>query len=250
MKKAIIFGDTHCGSLVGLTAPKDFDKSTVITQKPLWDWWVKELKEIGKVDFAVCNGDAIDGPGYRDTIGHISTDTKTQRELFYEAVKPIKTSKFYFTFGTPYHVTGSESWEENIAEHFNAEIKDMLYLDVEGHLCRFRHHAGRSDIPYGQGTQLFKEAVRDMLYSVAEESDPAEYLFHSHVHYYFRAESYNKCAVSSPCLQVPESVYGRKMRSMYYDIGFLEIQADKKRFDIIKHIMPIKFVRKREYIKA
>lgn len=250
MKKGIIFSDTHCGSLVGLTPPDRFDKRTIATQRPLWEWWENELETIGPVDFAVCNGDAIDGPGYRDTIGHLTTDTDEQREIFYECMAPLKTDKFYFTFGTPYHVTGSEDWEKQIAKTYKTDIADMLYLDIEGHYCRFRHHAGRSDIPYGQGTQLFKEAVRDALYAIAEEQDPATYLFQSHVHYYFRAENFNKTTISTPCMQVPESVYGRKCRSMYYDLGFVEIQADKERIDIIKHIMPIKFVRKREYIKA
>ncbi len=250
MKKAIIFSDTHSGSLVGLTPPKYYNSQTVKTQKPLWDWWEKELKAIGKVDFAVCNGDAIDGAGTKDTIGHLTTNTAEQREIFYESVKPIKTNKFYFTFGTPYHVTGSEDWEKEIAKHYSTDIKDMLYLDVEGHLCRVRHHAGRSDAPGSQGSPLLREVIRDTLYAMDEESDPADYLFHSHVHYYFTVGNNRQSAWSTPCLQVPESVYGRKCRSLYYNLGFLELRADKKKFEIIPHIMPIKFVRKREYIKA
>lgn len=250
MKKAIVISDQHCGSLVGLACPKDFDDKTVITQKPLWDWFAAEIKQVGKVDIVVNNGDAVDGPGHRDTIGHKTTDTREQREIFYRAMEPIKTKQWFFTFGTPYHVTGSEDWEKQIAEHYGATIRDILFLDIEGHKCRFRHFIGRSNIPYGQGTPLFKEVVRDMIQALEEEASPADHLFGSHVHYSFNMGHVGqKEAYTTPCLQVPESVYGRKQAAAYYDLGFLEIQASKNDFRVIPHICPIKFVRKREYIK-
>jgi len=250
VKKHLLISDLHCGSLVGLTPERLIDERTERTQLPLWRWWKKELKKIGPVDTCIVNGDAIDGPGVKDTIGHLSTDTEYQREIAIEILKEIRAKKYLFTYGTQYHVTGSEDWENGIAEHFNAPIKDMLYVNLGGYRCRFRHHAGRSDIPYGQGTQLFKEAIRDLLMAIMEEEKEAEYLFHSHVHYYFRAENVHQVAVSTPCLQVPESVYGRKCRSMYYDLGMLELRPEKEELRVIKHIMPIKFVRKREYINV
>ena len=86
-----------------------------------------------------------------------------------------------------------------------------------------------------------------MLQAIEEETEKAEQLFSSHVHYEFRIGRHTATAYSTPCMQVPESVYGRKMRSMYYDLGFYEIQADENRFEVIPHIMPIKFVLRRKY---
>ena len=179
--KGVIISDLHCGSLVGLTPPNRIQPEVEKTQLPLWAWYKNEIEKLGAVDFVVGNGDLVDGEGKKDTIGHVTTNTKKQREMAIECLEKIDAKKYYFTYGTPFHATGSEDYEESIAEHFNTEIKDMLYLEIEGHLCRFRHHAGRSDIPYGQGTQLYKEVIRDMLQAIEEETEAAKFLFSSHV---------------------------------------------------------------------
>jgi len=246
----VVISDIHAGSLLGLTPRDEIRPLVRATQEPLIDWYEKQREEIGRVDGVIGNGDMVEGPGSKRALGLLTTDTDEQADLAIRLLEPWKAKRYFFTFGTPYHVTGSEDWEKGIAKHFNAPIKDMLYLDIAGHLCRFRHHVGRSDIPYGQGTPLFREAVRDTLYAIDEEEDPAEFLFHGHVHYYFRAENARQTAIAGPCLQTPESVYGRVCRSSYYDIGLLVIRANKERLIVEKRIMPIKYVRKREYIKA
>ena len=64
MKKGIVLSDLHCGSLVGLTPPEMILPEMERTQLPLWEWYVNEIENIGEVDFAVGNGDLVDGPGW------------------------------------------------------------------------------------------------------------------------------------------------------------------------------------------
>lgn len=250
MKKGIVLGDLHCGSLVGLTPPEYIQPEVEKTQLPLWNWYIEKIKSIGKVDFVVANGDLIDGPGKKDTIGHFTTNTKKQRDIAIQCLEHIDSAKWYFTYGTPFHVTETEDYEASIAEHFDSPIKDQMYLEIEGHRCMFRHHVGRSDTPYGQGTQIYKEVVRDLIMALEEEEQRAGQLFFSHVHYEFHIGNHRASAYTTPCFQVPESVYGRKMRSVYYDLGLYEIRANENKFEVIPHIMPIKFVRRRDYEKV
>ena len=247
-EKTLIISDLHCGDLCGLTPERLFDKRTVITQKPLWEWYIETLKKIGPVKNLILLGDLVDGPGNNNSVGHITTDTAYQRDIAIECIELVKTKNYIFNYGTPYHVTGSEDWEKEIAKYFGAGIRDINYLDICGHMVRTRHVVGRSDIPYGQGTQLYKEAVQDTIKAREEGAEPAEWYFHAHVHYCFRIGNYRQTVMSNPCLQTPGNIYGRKCRSTYYDIGMIEIQADKDGICPIPHVMP-KFVFRRKYEK-
>jgi len=246
----LILGDLQCGSLYGLTPTGHIGTDVKATQQPLWDWYIRTLKKIGLVDGVVLMGDLIDGPGKRDSIDHLTTDTNRQKEIAIECLSHIQAKKFFAVYGTPYHVSGSEDWEKAIASHFKAPIKDRLFLDIEGHKFRFRHHAGRSDTLTAQGTPLGREGAQDIFLAQAEESVGAKYLFHAHTHYYYRVENVLQTIVSCPCLQTPMSAYGRKCRATFYDLGLIELRITRLNVNIIPHIMPIRYIKRREYLNG
>lgn len=250
MKRILALGDTHCGNLLGLTPPGWLCAESPPTQAPMWAWYLEQVKAIGPVDVLVVNGDAVDGEGKKETLGHLTTDIDKQVDIAAACLEPIKAKRTFLTFGTGFHVVGASNYERRLAERLGAPIADTTLLETEGMRFNFRHVAGRSDIPYGQGTQLYKEVVRDMLQSVIEEYPCADVVVRSHVHYYLRIERSTRNAVSLPCFQVPESVFARGLRTMYYDIGLVLFTVDKGRVTVEPRLMPLKIVRRREYVKV
>ena len=250
MKRLLAIGDTHCGNLLGLTPPAWWNDRTPPTQRPMWEWYAKELATIGAVDILVLNGDLVDGEGKKETIGLLTTDVDEQAEMAVACLKDIVAKKRFLTYGTPFHTVGSSSYEKRIADALNSPVSATLMLDVDGMKFNFRHVAGRSDVPYGQGTQLYKEVVRDMLQSVIEEYSCADVVVRSHVHYYLHMDDGDRHAVSLPCLQVPESVFARGLRTMYYRLGMVLFLVDDGQVTVELHKMPLKIVRRREYVKV
>lgn len=218
---------------------------------PLWAWYEKTVKSIGPVDVCVVNGDAVDGEGKAENIGQITTDVEEQADMAAECVRKVNYKKLYFTYGTPFHTVGSLNYEHLCAKALNAPISDTLYLDVNGVKFSFRHVTGASGTPYTQGTQAYKEAIRDLVQAVDNDEEPADVIIRSHVHNYFRAESPERMAITTPCLQVPISVFGRRCRSWRYHVGMvLFTVSDKAVVNVEPFIMPLKIVLKREYVKV
>jgi len=249
-KRILVIADTHIGSRLGLTPPEWIPPDTAMVLKPMWDWYEKTIKDIGPVDVAVLNGDGLDGEGKREDIEQLTTDTMKQVEIAETVFEKIKTNRWYLTFGSPFHSVGSYNYEEPLADALNGSIKDTQLLHIEEWKFNFRHVVGNSTTPYGQGTQLFKEAVRDMMRATFEDREAADFTVRSHIHYFTRMESANKVAISTPCFQVPLNVFGRKCRPFYYDIGLLLFEVSKEKVDIQKFIMPLRIVVKREYEKV
>lgn len=236
----------HCGSKVGLTPPEYQGKAKPIL-RPFWEWYITTVKKIGPVDIHVHNGDAVDGEGKKETIGHITTDVEEQADMAAECIEEIKAAKRYLTYGTPFHTAGTMSYENMVARRLGAEISDVIKLDILGHKFNFRHVVGRSDIAYGQGTPLFKEAIRDLIDSVENDHEEADYIVRGHAHYYWFTGSFLKTAMILPALQLPGSILGRKMKAMYYHVGMVVFDIGKTvTWEAFK--MPLKITNKQEYI--
>ena len=237
----------HCGHKTGLTPPEYQGKHKPVL-KPFWEWYIAKVKEIGPVDVHVHNGDAMDGDGKKETIGHLTTDVEEQAEMAVQCIREIGAKKTYLTYGTPFHTIGSMSYENLVASGLGCPIETTIMLDIMGHKFNFRHVSGRSDIPYGQGTPLFKEAIRDLIQAVENGYEDADYIVRGHVHYYFRIESFDRAAISLPALQLPESVYGRTMKAMYYHVGMVVFDIDKNDVLVRPIKMPLKITKSQEYI--
>lgn len=250
MTKILFLSDLHCGSLLGLTPPFYMTEKTKEVSQPLWDGFISIIREVGPVDILVINGDAVNGEGKKETIGHITTDTKEQAEIAAECISCVKAKDIFMTYGTPFHTVGSYSYEEIVAEKVAAEIKDTLLLDVHGVKMNIRHVSGRSDIPYGQGTPLLKEMIRDLVRSMQEEREPADWTIRGHIHYWIKVEMVGRLAAQLPCLQIPQSVFSRKLRTMYYTLGAAIGKIPPNGRSTLELLdISLKFVYNKEYIK-
>lgn len=235
-KKGLIISDIHAGHLFGLTPPK-WQVETY--QRDLWQWYVDAVKSNGPYDFLLCNGDAVDGIGKKETHEHGTADTNKQVKMAIECIDVAGKCDKYFTYGTPYHVTNNCELEDQIALHYDAPIKSKLMLSVHGCIIDAKHTTSKTSIPHGQGLVL-KQALWELVHASTGGGAVPDVIVRSHIHEYVYIDSPLGCCITTPALQLGDTCYGRKF-SGYYDVGFTTIEIDsKKSYSIEKYLYRIK----------
>lgn len=230
-KKVLVLSDLHCGNILGLTPPSYYNEFSGI-QEIGWKFFVDGMKKLGKVDLCVVNGDAVDGPGKKDSLCHITTNVATQRKMAIECLRQVKTDKFIFVRGTGFHVTTDHEIEDDIAYHFRAEIYDERKIDVNGCVLHCRHTTGKGGTAYGSVTSLQRSAVVKLMDDVATCSTQADIYIRSHIHEAMSIERSVFTALSTPSFKFKGESFGRKCTG-FLDYGFVWIEIrGKKDFDI------------------
>jgi len=248
----------HAGHLLGLTPPEWHREDCKSWQVPAWNFYADAVKQIGRVDELIVNGDAIDGPGYKETTSHLATDVGEQALMAERIIMLPKADRVHIVRGTGFHTDGHTAYEDQIAREFGIKAQDELRLEIYGRRIHVRHVVGRSDIPYGQQTQMQKELINDILQSEFEDYQAADILLRAHVHYCFEvrtadsARGIMRTVYTAPALELrgpKQSSFTRRLRTWKYDFGFTLIEIDpKSREAFIRPIlMPIKNYAKREY---
>lgn len=248
-----VIGDTHTGSVAGLIGPSYWAEQVKIQQSLFWGWYVNALKDYGPWDMVIGLGDAVDGPGRKESISTLISDTLEQTKAAEEVylAPEVPGNKIFMVRGTPFHSTGTYNFEDPLANALGASIADEQLLNIHGLHIFSRHTVSRSDTAYGQGTPLFRESIRDLLDSVANNIESADLVLRGHVHYYARMTIGYRTAISNPCLQLPGTVFGRKCTGAYYHVGFGKLVVRSQRdWDYFPILMPISSVKKREYTKV
>lgn len=218
MKKVLVIGDLHCGSLVGLTPPSWFisekrNKKIALLQRQMWKNYKQMLYEIGKVDLLVVNGDAIEGHGVKSSGSQLlTTDLLIQTDIACECLQEIEYKKILLTHGTPYHTSsnGGEDFQKVIADKMGGKVYDELRLDVEGVIFDIKHHIGSSSTPTGRFNSMAKNRLWDVLLAEKDGRPKANVYVRSHVHYYTHCGQSDWMAVNLPCLQAPLTKYGAR----------------------------------------
>jgi hypothetical protein len=255
MIRVLIEGDIHSGDYLGLAHPDHWPKRRRKLADTVWQWRQAELKAIGRVDIHILGGDLVAGPGKKDSIGLLTTDMGEQAEWAEEVVGEVKADHRYFTYGTPYHVIGNFKAEDAISKAFATRPRETWRIGpLHGVKIMDRHVVGRSDIPYGQGTQLWKEWVRDQLQAAMDDFVPADIHIRHHVHYFFQVRNGKGSTISSPCWQLPTppddggSPYPWTLRTMYYDVGLILLEIDKSGEVFVRpRLMPLKMTNPKDY---
>ena len=253
--RILVSSDFHSGHALGLTPPDLHTRKTRPFALPLWDYWTEAARALGRVDIHVFNGDLQDGPGKKETIGLITTDVEEQADMAAEAARVFKASHRYITYGTNFHSVSTLSHENLVAKALGCDIFEILRLKVRGVRMNFRHVVGRSDIPYGQTTQIYKEMVREELISLVERYDAADVIGRSHVHYDFEVRHRDKRAFTTPCMQLPNPdkdghIYARGLRTQYYDVGAGTLIIIDSHGEVTTRplLMDLRLAIKREYL--
>jgi hypothetical protein len=243
-KRLFIGSDSHCGHKVGLTPPQHrtsglFGKWEK-TQADLWDWYMANMNKHKPYDYAILNGDLIDGSS-RKTGGVelISPDRLFQAKLAYECFREINAGKYFVVSGTPYHVgEGAEQFERVIVEMLNqkheAEYHEVLDVNLNGWQITARHDVKGSSVPYGNTTPLKKEALYSLLWAVKMGEKRPDLTIRSHVHLYDHTTFMDSIAIVTPALMGLGDNYGRMRVSKLVDIGFVVVDLPDSREEAIR----------------
>ena len=251
MKTGICISDMHCGHLTGLTPPPwqlkegGWRDKFVQTQQACWNWFVDEIASLPKPDVLLCNGDAVDGKGFRSGgTEQITTDMIKQGEIASHVIKKImgKNTKLVMSFGTPYHTGNEEDWEGLVAKDCGAvEIGGHVWVDIEGVIFDMKHKIGSSGIPHGRSTAINREKLWGKMWEEAAEQPKSDVFIRSHVHY---AEvTWNPdlgYGMVTPALQAFGSKYGSRQCSGRVHFGFYSFTVDKGVFTYRPHIAKLK----------
>lgn len=224
-------GDTHCGSVVGLTPPKWCQNEE---QEEQWEMFKKLVRPRRPFGVAIWNGDLIDGKSSRVGATDVITADRRQQALMARyIIKYVGAPVNLLTYGTPYHVgaEGGEDWEAVIADYFDEDpemkviIKGHHFVDIGGVNFSIKHKVGSSTIPHGVFTPIAKEKTWDRLWAEEKQQHPnSQVIIRSHIH------DHNYCgkkgkewwlAMSLPALQGLGSKYGSRQCQKIVDWGFV-----------------------------
>jgi predicted MPP superfamily phosphohydrolase len=235
-KRVLILSDLHCGSIFGLTPP-EYQNSFREMQQIGWNFFIRNIKSLGKIDLCIINGDILDGPGKKDSRQHITTDIKEQINIAISALKYVNANKFVFIRGTCYHVTTDRENEDDVARSFSSEIYDHKKIDVNGCIMHCRHSTGKGSSIYGSITPLQSNSAVQILSDISSSNEIADIYIRSHIHEYNMIDREPFTVISTPALQFKGMAYGRKFNSFYsYGFVWLDIR-DKKDFDVNKILL-------------
>jgi len=259
MFRILVLSDFHSGHLLGLTPP-EYHADAYPWQAKFWQFYADYLQQVGQVDALVLNGDLVDGPGRKDSSQHIRTDINVQVAMAAEIAEQVQARRRYVVRGTGYHTDGYGAFEDHVASDLDCDAFDELRLAIHGRKLHLRHHVGRSDIPYGQYTQVGKELINEMLQSDMEDYEDADILGRAHVHYCTgvwmmdATRGVPRHGFTNPALQLrgpQQGSYVRKLRTWMYHVGGTLIEIDGTGEPFIRpHAFPLKLYapEMREYI--
>lgn len=228
-------GDYHSGNRLGLTPPHAIPPELEPILRPLWDWREAELKALGPVDIHILDGDLTDGPGYKGSMGLLTSNLDDQADYAAECAQRVRLKRGgerHLAYGSDYHVVASSNVERQIARALSATIQDTILLSVKGVRFNWRHFCGRSDVERGQPMQIAREITRALIQEVNDGKEAADYFGRSHVHYYTRVDLGGRTGYTCPAYQlpfdIPGSTYPRRLRTQYYHVGNTVIQIDSQ----------------------
>jgi len=248
--KVLPLTDPHCGHMVGLTPPK-FQKHDDLKayHRKTWNWFEREVGELGDVDALFLLGDLIDGKGDRSGGTELTfPDTDVQCEVAIECIDKVVSwtgvprKNIYGVYGTPYHVNpGGSDLERRILNEVGGKIGSHEWIDVNGTMFDIKHKVGGSTIPHGRATALLKEDLWNLIWSTKEEYNPrSQVILRGHIHYYMFAGDAECLSMSLPALQGPGSKFGKRQCSGTVNFGFVHFDVEEGGYSWEPHILKFK----------
>lgn len=238
-KKILVIGDLHCGSMGGLTPPqwiisKGRNQFFSKLQEEMWENYIETLKDFGKIDVLVVNGDIIEGKGTRSgSTELLAPDMIEQTDMAIEAISHIKADKIFFTYGTPYHTasTSGEDFDKIVANAFKSTIHDELNLKVNDVLFNIKHKVGSSSSPYNRAVNVSKHRLWDELQTIRNNDERPSIYLRSHVHYFSFCGESEWTAFTLPALQSNQTKYGARQCVGLTDWGMCMFKVGSDGFE-------------------
>lgn len=252
--RVLVAGDTHCGSIVGLTSPEfrhvtktrdremrvksggsRYAKFSII-QDALWRKADSILASFAPYDVILWTGDMIDGDGKKsggteliltDRIEQAKMATAVCNHFVARSQRP--KVKQYGVFGTGYHAGSSEDFEVIVAKDAGwEEIGSHAWIDVNGCVFDLKHKVGGSSTPNSRATGLLGQALWNELWAARGLQPKAKVILRGHAHYYIGVDTDTCAAFICPALQGFGNKYGSRSCSGLVHYGMMFFDVDQK----------------------
>ena len=234
-KKILFINDIHAGHLGGLTHP-DYMTSKPEWRRPeeaAWNMFQGFLKAHGPFYQVICVGDLIDGPGTKDKGRHlISTDMRDQCKMAEAVLKTIQVedarqrngkNTFLFVRGTEYHTDRFCSFEDFIADAFDAPIQNHIYHIVDNCVIDVKHKASTA------ASSLRNVMDNAMRWHELHGYPRPNVVVRGHIHQFQRYEVNGSTVITLPGAQL-FSDYGQRNIDRMIDFGFCALHVEDGRF--------------------
>lgn len=229
MFTAIIESDIHAGNVYGLVNPQQVADRYKPFAGILFNWREQVIREIGHVDMVIELGETIDGPGYKSTIEHYTTDLEDQAEDAADLICMWDCDDFRLCYASKYH-TGKESKAEHqvvdkikLRHNKMADIKATQRIQIGDLKVCARHHVGNSRTGHGQFSQIGKVAANDYLRAAYRDYPGADLYFVAHTHKYAYVGDELYAAYNNPSMQWPMGEYGFNIDDPRYTMGLQKL---------------------------
>jgi len=196
MRDVIVpFGDTHCGSTLGLCTPIAELSDSIHTASPgqmalynywleIWDEIITPLKKKDRLH-VVANGDMVDGD-HHNTPQIFTRRDVDQANIVVSLLTPIRNraAELYMIAGTPSHVgINAEKWlAQELAAH-GKTVLPKLELEVQGVRFFFAHRGPNPGIrEHTLGDSIRRQLRDEFLRAMRYGYEPAHYYCWSHYH--------------------------------------------------------------------
>ena len=247
MKRGIVVSDLHVGSwdgllLRGYVTSEGVEKLQNPGQEYLEQCWLDFVNRVERFDpdFVIANGDLVDGPQRKSQGAELSLpNPRDQKEACIAALRPLRAvtrrAEWFFTQGTPYHVSYWGEAEEDIAQAMGATpypsvgsgklCREVLKMDFEGVILEAAHHIAFSSVY--KATPLEKEVQATWMAHAVHKAILPDIQIRSHVHTKRALHHPTGITVTTPCWKLQDR-FPRKS-SLYRilpDIGGTYITLD------------------------
>lgn len=268
MKKILVTGDLHCGSVYGLLPPsferQDKKGRGYYGRTYLWQKWLDMAKATSGADVVIVNGDLTDGRQQLQQQTEMNlADTSEQVSACIECLKqlrPKKDAKWFFIKGSEYHDLRGCPTVEAIANAFHAVQPtprdnvgvgvyswDVLDLEVEPNVIINVQHGTGVASGFYRSTPYDREGIFSALAGKEGKMPKADCVVRSHAHIFLHLEHASKHIIAVPAWQL-QTTFMRKNSCyrMIPDLGTVVIYADSKEksagrdpIRLEKHLYPL-----------
>lgn len=236
-KRVLLWGDSHCGSVVGLTPPQFQHKYTnnpkseehrtlnkwAKLQNECWNWYVREVNSLKPIDHLFYLGDGIDGNGHRSGGTElITTDRKVQVRMCIEAIEVVEAKKMTMVYGTPYHTGQAEDFEVDIATYFSCKIGGHEWDEISGCMFDLKHKQSNCKNP---ATSIWNEMVDQREWAELGEQPKADVLVRAHNHRFCIIKLEGCTGISIPALQAYGTKFGARQCSRKVQFGLVTVDV-------------------------